>query len=73
MSESTISFVQDLVRQFQELRNLLKEHQEDNFGELLPHVFLGDVTRYVVSLCLENNTRSLRGRKIFLSLNRKRV
>jgi hypothetical protein len=28
---------------------LLDEHVEDNFGEILPHVFFGDLTRFIVS------------------------
>ena len=28
----------------------LDEHLKDNFGELLPHVFFGDVTRRLVAL-----------------------
>jgi hypothetical protein len=30
---------------------MLDEHLKDNLGEILPHVFFGDLTRYVVSLC----------------------
>jgi hypothetical protein len=43
-----ISFVQDLVQRFNELAPLLQEHVSDNY-EILPHVFMGDVTRYVLS------------------------
>ena len=48
MSETTKSFVRSFVSRFPEFRGVLEEHLEDNFGELLPHLFFGDVTRYVV-------------------------
>ena len=35
-----------MVDRFPGLRELLDEHLEDNYDELLPHVFFGDVTRY---------------------------
>jgi hypothetical protein len=44
---STISFCEDLAKQFPDIRILLDEHMRDN-GELLPHVFFGDVTRWVL-------------------------
>ena len=34
------------------IASMLDEHIQDNFGEVLPHVFFGDLTRYVVSLFL---------------------
>lgn len=50
MSERTVAFVRSLVSRFAGLRELLEEHVEDNFGEILPHVFFGDLTRYILSL-----------------------
>jgi hypothetical protein len=44
---STIACVNKLLDQVPELRYVYDEHIHDN-NELLPHVFLGDVTRYVV-------------------------
>jgi hypothetical protein len=41
--------MRDLLARVPELQPLYNEHIEDN-GELLPHVFMGDVTRFVVSL-----------------------
>src|SRR5260370_35319951 len=52
MSDQTISFVRSMVGRFPGLCGPLEEHIEANFGEVLPHVFFGDVTRYVVSLLL---------------------
>ena len=33
------------------LSEVLREHLADMDGELLPHLFFGDLTRYVVALC----------------------
>lgn len=52
MNEQAISFVRSMVVRFPGLSALLEAHVEDNRGELLPHVFFGDVTRYVLSLVL---------------------
>lgn len=52
MSAKTVAFVRSLVERFPRLVGLLDEHIEDNFGEILPHLFFGDLTRYVVSLFL---------------------
>jgi len=49
MSESTIELVDKLVERLPALQPLLREHLADNFGEVLPHVFFGDLTRYVVA------------------------
>lgn len=53
MSRATEDFIDDLVERFPGLRPVLEEHLSDNFGELLPHVFFGDVTRYIVSRHLD--------------------
>ena len=37
------------------LGELLSEHLQDNFGELLPHLYFGDVSRHLVQLVLRNN------------------
>ena len=52
MSDVTVSFVRSMVARFSKLKALLAGHIEDNEGEILPHVFFGDLTRYVVSLAL---------------------
>ena len=43
---TTQSFVRALVADLPELNLRLKEHLDDNFGELLPHVFFGDVAHW---------------------------
>ena len=50
MSEKTETFVRALVDRFPSLQPLFDEHVADNFGELLPHVFFGDIVRWVLSL-----------------------
>jgi hypothetical protein len=52
MNDSTALLVRMLVEKFPGLSELYRKHLTDNFGELLPHVFFGDFTRYVVSLYL---------------------
>ncbi len=44
------SFVQLLVNHFPILQGMFDEHVADNFGELLPHLFFGDLTRYCIRL-----------------------
>jgi hypothetical protein len=62
MNEQTV-FVRSMVARFPNLSELFEEHIKDNFGEVLPHVFFGDVTRYLLSLLLAENGRSLRSRR----------
>ena len=50
MSRATETFVRSLVQRFQSLAPLLEEHLADNLGELLPHMFLDDIVRWVVAL-----------------------
>lgn len=45
---STIDFVQNLPNRFPRLISLLAEHIKD-FDEILPHVFFGSLTRYIVA------------------------
>jgi hypothetical protein len=40
-------FIRGLLQQVPELTPAYKEHTRDNESELLPHVFFGDVTRFV--------------------------
>lgn len=41
-------FCEQLARRFDDLAPFLQEHVADN-DEILPHVFMGDVTRYALS------------------------
>jgi hypothetical protein len=46
---ATEDFARRLVAEVPELKPVLAEHLEDNFDELLPHVFFGDVSRWAES------------------------
>ena len=48
MSEATIAVIDRLVEACAALKPLFDEHLEDNFGEVLPHLLLGDMTRQLV-------------------------
>jgi len=43
-------FIRAMVARFPGLRPLLNEHRQDQDGELLPHLFFADLTRYLLSL-----------------------
>ena len=48
MEQELRSFVDNLVGSSSEIAALYREHMTDQ-GELLPHVFMGDITRLVVA------------------------
>ena len=45
------AFVRELVDRFPELKPMLDEHLDDNFGSVLPHLFLADVMRFIAATC----------------------
>ena len=47
MKAATVAFVGALVYRFPVLRPLLQEHLDDQKGEVLPHLFIADVERWV--------------------------
>jgi len=47
MSAATVSFVGALVRRNRALLSVLEEHLVDQEGEVLPHLFMADVERWV--------------------------
>ena len=49
MTETGIEFTRRMVRNVPELGPLLQAHEAD-YGDLLPHVFFGDLTRFVTDL-----------------------
>ena len=53
MTELVDRWVRSMVARFPVLSALLGDHLKDYDGELLPHVFFGDVTRYIISLTIE--------------------
>ena len=48
MSEATEDFVRRTVAEYPELEPMLTEHLNENFGELLPHLWISDLARYVI-------------------------
>ncbi len=64
---STITYINKLIDQVPELRYVYDEHIHDN-DELLPHVFLGDVTRYVVQQVRLGETGSAKPVERILSI-----
>ena len=50
MSKDTIAFATEVAGLSPSLMAELEEHITANFGEVLPHVFFGDVTRHVNEL-----------------------
>jgi hypothetical protein len=61
VSERAETFVREIVERFPKLSPLLREHLHDNSGELLPHVFFGDLTRYAVALLTAPTAESKQG------------
>lgn len=47
MSAATVAFVGALVYSFPALRQVLQEHLDDQEGEVLPHLFMADVERWL--------------------------
>ena len=48
MRTRDVEFVYDLVDEAPGLRPLLDEHLDDNYGDVLPHLFLADFVRFAV-------------------------
>lgn len=46
MSASTEQVARRVASAFPELQPMLEEHLDDNFGEMLPHLFFWDVTQW---------------------------
>ena len=49
MSASTVAAVGALVDTYRVLTPVLAEHLEDNNGELLPHLVMADIVRWLVA------------------------
>jgi hypothetical protein len=50
MSAGSVAFVNRIGGLSPTLTTLLEDHMRDNFGEILPHLFMGDVARHVIAL-----------------------
>lgn len=48
MSEVTEAFVDRMVAIHPELEPLRRQHLDENFGDMLPHLWTSDLARYVV-------------------------
>ena len=60
MSTEEMQFVKDIAEAIPDVRSILREHLEDQYGELLPHVFMGDLTRWVLRLLASAGPRDQR-------------
>ena len=49
MSTETIDVIDRLVQRHEWLAPLMRDHVADKFGEVLPDILLGEVTRLLVS------------------------
>lgn len=49
MTEATEATILQLVAAHPALAPVLAEHLEDNFGEMLPHLVMADVVRWLVA------------------------
>src|SRR5204862_3762142 len=58
MSDERIDFVERLVSLFPYLRALLLEHKSDNFGEILPHLFIADLARKATDMYVALRSKS---------------
>ena len=55
MSAVTVAFVGSLVYQFPPLLGLLQEHLDDQEGEVLPHLFVADLERWIEAEVLRHD------------------
>jgi hypothetical protein len=69
ISIGTERFATEIANHFRSLGPVLAEHKRDNFGSILPHVFLWDVTRWIVGLVTVATTAEvLRNKKELTSV-----
>ncbi|QTF73200.1 DUF7674 family protein [Arthrobacter woluwensis] len=54
MKNETEQFVTNLVQEFPSLRPILAESLEDNFGEMLPHLVMSDIVRWLANRSLQD-------------------
>lgn len=48
MNAESVAFLGHLIHRFPELLPVLQDHIDDNNGELLPHLLIADITRWLV-------------------------
>ncbi len=56
MSESVTMFLEALLDQFPAILPIYDEHLKDNHGELLPHPFCSDLTRWMIELYSQSDS-----------------
>ncbi|MGL5867424.1 MAG: DUF7674 family protein [Dermatophilaceae bacterium] len=49
MSATTVAAIRALVHRYRQLTPLLEEHLEENYGEVLSHLVMSDVVRWLVA------------------------
>ena len=52
-------FIEELLRLLPQLKSIYNEHLADNDDTLLPHVFMGDVTRFVIAETKKSKRRDI--------------
>ena len=60
MSEATEAFVDRVVAAHPDLKPLRRDHLDENFGELLPHVWTSDLARYVTQRFRDEGATAVR-------------
>jgi hypothetical protein len=60
MSTASIAFARKIALLSPVVTGLFDVHVKDNFGEVLPHVFLGEVTRHVIALVRDASKHTVR-------------
>jgi hypothetical protein len=68
VSSETVQLARHLAETVPALKDLLTEHLDDNDGDLLPHVYFGDLTRWV-SAELSTDPDSPAVRKVLAELD----
>ena len=60
MSQATEAFIDRLIGAVPQLQPLREKHVEGNFGELLPHVLMGEITAEAVELYVRGDQGTVR-------------
>lgn len=47
VSQTSINFIHELIRNFPEFKSIYQEHIQDN-DEILPHILLADIARWII-------------------------
>lgn len=69
MNAISVAFIGHVIYQFPELVPVLQEHLDDNNGELLPHLLMADITRWLVA-AVEDSDKTFLIKAILAELER---